>query len=180
MNDEKTPAQGEPSGRAVIAAPADRYIHSDVFQRLVENPGDIPGLVAYGIYQTRKREWIDTYKKERGRSPSEEEVKNYSFGWRDGSLEALRGEAEADMFRFAEAIMQNKIHQMIGDAFNERTVQEIGDLKGLVRSCSGYRHHIVGHVAGFGVLVVIAAFIGFVFAHEPSLREAVGWIFQSK
>jgi hypothetical protein len=177
VSDEKTRAPGEEPHHALVAV-EDRYIHSDIFERLVRGPEDIPGLVAYGIYQTRKREWLDEYKKERHHFPSLEEVRNYSFGWRDGSLESLRGEAEADMFRFAETVMKTKIDEMRGAAFNIRTIHEIDDLKKIVRQCGSYRHHIIGHVIGFVALVIVVAGVAFVLAHEPSIREVAGWMFR--
>jgi hypothetical protein len=61
VSDEKTLSTGVPAGRVVGAG--DRYIHSEIFDRLVHGPNDIPGLVAYGIYQTRKRTYINDCKK---------------------------------------------------------------------------------------------------------------------
>jgi hypothetical protein len=177
VNDEKTRGSGESDSHRALVAVEENHIHSDVFERIVGGSDDIPGLVAYGIYQIRKREWIEEYQKERGHLPTREEVRNYSFGWRDGSLDSLRGEAEADMFRFAESVMKKKIAEMEGVAFNLRTVNEIADLKRLVRHCGGYRHHIVGHVIGFLVLVALAAAGAFAVAHEPTLREFVEWLF---
>ena len=95
-------------------------------------------------------------------------------------LESLRGEAEADMFRFAETVMGSKIEEMMGTALNARTINEIAGLKAEMRRCASYRHHIVGHVIGFGVLVIIVAFIAFIRAHEPSLRDIIDWFFKPR
>jgi hypothetical protein len=175
--DSPTASTSDSHSRALVAAD-DHYIHSDIFQKLVKSSNDIPGLVAYGIYQIRKREWIEKYENTHRHPPGRDEVKNYSFGWGDGALNSLRGEAEADMFRFTEKIMAKKIEEMKSTAFNVRAINEVDDLKKLMRRCGSYRHHIVGHVIGFGVLVVIVAVLALVWAHEPSLREVINWFFR--
>ena len=69
MNDPKLPVSGdqrdEQSNRAVVTATVeDRYVHSNVFARLVRDQNDLTGLVAYGLYKIRKREWIDKHESE--------------------------------------------------------------------------------------------------------------------
>ena len=113
---------------ANCATAEDRYIHSDIFVRLVRDKDDIPGLVAYGIYQIRKREWIDKHQREYGCLPSREDVKKYSFGWGDGALEALRQEAEGDMYRFAESVVEARLDELMSTAFNTKTTDTSSDL----------------------------------------------------
>ena len=74
-------------------AQQNRYIHSDIWDRLVQSPTDITGLVAYGVYQTRKREWIAACLGRDNALPSEASVKEYSFSIRDSQLESLRSDA---------------------------------------------------------------------------------------
>jgi hypothetical protein len=81
------------------------------------------------------------------------------------------------MFRFTDAVMQQQTEQMMRTAFAARAVNELADLKKEIREAASLRHHVIGHIAGFSALVLIAAVVGFIIAHEPSLREIVGWIF---
>ena len=78
---------------------SDRYIHSDVWDRLVRAPDDLPGIVAYGVYQQRKRQWISDCVKKDGCMPAVPDVKGFSFSFRDNALLSLREEAEGTLFR---------------------------------------------------------------------------------
>jgi hypothetical protein len=178
VDEKNTPedAQAERPSLPVVAE--DRYVHSEVFDRLVKGPNDLPGLIAYGIYQIRKRAWIDACKSKHGLIPSVEELKSFSFGFQADALASLRDEAEGSMFRFAENVMNKRTEEMMQTAFDSRVIAEIEDLKKQIRHVGSYRHHIVGHLIGFAVLVFVAAFFGFALTHEPSLRDAVGWMFR--
>jgi hypothetical protein len=59
------------------------------------------------------------------------------------------------------------------EAFNNRTVQELGTLRGAIKKISGYRHHVVGHVIGFFVLVALFWIVLLAIKYEPSVREFV-------
>lgn len=180
MSDTKLPAESEPKPHQSLVTVEDRYIHSDIFDKLVRGEHDIPGLVAYGLYQIRKREWIAKHQREFSCLPVLDDVKKFSFGWGDGALEALRQEAEADMFRFTESIIDSQSEELMSNAYNAKTVAEIEDLKKLIRRKTGYRHHIAGHVVGFAVLVVITALVLFGIKHEPSLASVVDMINPAK
>jgi hypothetical protein len=178
VNDPKLPVTGEDATRALVVTPPaeDRYIHSDIFERLVRDQDDIPGLVAYGIYQIRKREWVDKHEKQYGCLPPRDDVKKYSFTWGDGALDSLRHEAEARMFRFAENVVESQYNDLMKNAFNEQTVTELGEVKKLVQKQGGFLHHIIGHIVGFVALVFITALVLYAIGHEPSISGAVDWI----
>jgi hypothetical protein len=127
VSDPKLPASGEsPSHQAVVAV-EEHTLHSDIYDRLVSGPDDVPGMVAYGIYQIRKREWITFHKQRFDCWPTSEEVRKYSLSLRDNAVDALRQEAEADMYRFAEVIMHDRLREMARTAFNERTLRSLRD-----------------------------------------------------
>jgi hypothetical protein len=165
-----------PSDASDQVSGAERYIHSDIFDRLVKDGNDIVGLVAYGLYQQRKRAWIDDFRSQRHRVPSEQELKDYSFGHREDALGALRQEAEGSLFGFSEELIDARIGELKDQAFNARTLSELTDLKGRINHLGGYWHHIVGHLAGFVCLVGIAVVFALIVAFEPSIRELFLWI----
>ncbi len=117
-----------PPNNAAAEAPAtepeppkhDRYVHSDVFDKLIDDDDDLVGLVAYGLYQLRKREWVAAHLAKNGRSPSEDDVKAYSFHFQEGSLDALTHEAEGIMYRYGEEYVQGRLPELQQVAFNER------------------------------------------------------------
>lgn len=51
-----------------------------VFQRLVNDDGDIAGLVAYSIYKQNKLDWLRAFEATRGRAPDEAELTAYIIG----------------------------------------------------------------------------------------------------
>lgn len=175
MSDPKIPVDGEAPRHQALVAVEEQSLHSDIYDRLVRGPDDIPGLVAYGIYQIRKREWIQEHKKRFSCVPTLDEVRKYSFSQRNSTLDSLRHEAEASMYRFAEVFMRDRIDEMEHEAFNERAITEFGELQTLIKRRSGYRHHIVGHVVGFGVLVAIAAVVLWALGHEPTIGAVLDW-----
>jgi hypothetical protein len=151
--DEKSTIDDGEGHHQPLAVVDERYIHSEIFARLVKGRNDLPGIIAYGIYQTRKRAWIEAYKTRHGALPTVDELKGFSFGFQDDALAALREEAEGDMFRFAETLMNERTSEMMKTAFDARVIAEVESLRVQVRGVGRYRHHVVGHLIGFAVLV---------------------------
>lgn len=153
----------------------ERYIHSDIFERLVgDHTNDLPGLIAYGIYQSRKRAWIDVHRETRGDVPSVDELKTYSLSFQQDALDSLRSEANGYMFRFAENIMAQRTTEMMKSALDARVAMEISNLQAEMKKCQSLRHHILGHVCGFATLVAVGAFFAFLLGYEPSLHKILG------
>lgn len=165
--------RSEPSGgKAISILPeTSRYIHSNIFDRLQTEPHDLVGLVAYGLYQRRKREWIDSFEIAEKRSPTEDEVKAYCFTFNDSVLNDLRRQATNLIFRVSEEFANERLPEMQQEAFNARTTSELVKLNTAIKHISGYRHHIVGHVIGFFVLVLLVWLALFVLHHEPVVSQ---------
>lgn len=51
-----------------------------VFGRLVQDDGDIAGLVAYSIYKQHKLDWLRAFEQAKGRAPGEAELFSYIIG----------------------------------------------------------------------------------------------------
>ncbi|MCJ2025103.1 hypothetical protein [Methylobacterium sp. J-067] len=155
---------------ADIPPPAvnDRYIHSDVFERLVLESGDLAGLVAYGYYQQRKRQWIDACKA-KGAPPTEQQIKDFAFGFQEDQLKALKSEAEGTLFRFGESMIESRMADMQETVYNAKTTEELTKLKSKIEHISGYKHHIVGHVVGFVVLLFLAFTFNYIITYEPHI-----------
>jgi hypothetical protein len=155
---------------------AQRYIHSDLFERLVKDADDLVGLVAYGLYQQRKREWMAAHEKMRGSAPTEDDLKAHALNYQQSMIDAIKTEAEGILFAFSDEIMEAKKPQMISDALNARTTEELASLRSSIRKISSYRHHIIGHVIGFFVLVGLVVAVTLAIKYEPHLRDWVGVI----
>lgn len=48
-----------------------------IYEKIVNEPDDTAGLIAYGIYKRRKIEYIHKFREEHGRGPGEEELKHF-------------------------------------------------------------------------------------------------------
>lgn len=155
---------------------ANRYVHSDIFERLVKDADDLVGLVAYGLYQQRKREWMAAHEKTRGSPPTEDDLKAHALNYQQSMIDAIKAEAEGILFAFSDEIMEAKRPQMMADALNARTIEELSGLHLSIRKVSSYRHHIIGHVIGFFVLVGLVIAVTLAINYEPHLRDWVGLI----
>src|SRR5207302_1008283 len=127
--------------------------HSDIFDRLAaDNEGDLIGLIAYGIYQRRKRAWMKDFCGSNGRHPNAEERGAYAFGYRQDAIESLRGDAESVMAEFAEQAIEERTAEMQANALDAETHEVLTSINRQLTELGGYWHHIVGHMIGFAVL----------------------------
>jgi hypothetical protein len=68
---------GELAPTAVARDDSDR---NPIFDELIAGSGEIAGLVAYSLYKQNKRDWLDAFKKQTGRLPTEAETRSYIIG----------------------------------------------------------------------------------------------------
>ena len=155
-----------------------RYIHSEMWDRLVESEEDLPGVVAYGLYQRRKREWIGYYKSHHGHLPPEDQVKNYSAGQRDTATRALKEEARGVLFRFGAQYAQEQLPELQRQALNAATLEKISEFDGkltIIRERLEHRtslgYHLRTHITAFFIVVGLLALIAFAGSYELSPKE---------
>src|SRR5690242_9532554 len=116
------PGSVEPTAGLPSGALPERRIHSEVFDRCVKREDDLPGLVAYAIYQQRKRAWIKGCLERHRRYPTEEEIKNYSaVFYEEPQINSMKREADAILAEFAGVIGERRALEMQEQAFNART-----------------------------------------------------------
>src|SRR5260370_25905521 len=148
MSDPDHTVTALPLPAASSAAQSD-FGHSDIFDRLsASNDGDLIGLMAYGLYQRRKRAWMEDFRATEGRYPNTKEKQAYAFSYRADAIEALRRDAEAIMAAFADQAIDQRIHEMRTDALAAETHQVITQIHRRLGEIGGYWHHIVGHLVG--------------------------------
>jgi hypothetical protein len=150
--------------------------HSDIFERLGASSNDLTGLVAYGLYQLRKRSWIGAFHEKYGRYPTPEERGGYAFSLRDDAVEALRAEAEGVMAAFVNQAIEDQAQELRGEAVAAETRSVLSEINSKLAHLGGYWHHILGHLVGFVILVGIAAIFVLLIAFEPSLEKIFHWI----
>ena len=74
------PTRAEPAASVAAVAAADRNDRNSVFAHLVQDDGDIAGLVAYSIYKQNKLDWLRAFEDAKGRAPDENELASYIIG----------------------------------------------------------------------------------------------------
>lgn len=79
--------------------------YNAIFERLVDGPEDLAGMVAYGRYKWAKREWLIEHQERRGRPPSADELRHYREHWTDSQLGALIDTAEGALTAFTSAVL---------------------------------------------------------------------------
>lgn len=48
-----------------------------IYSKLVSDPGDVVGLLAYSIYKQHKIEFIEDFKKKKGSAPTDADIENF-------------------------------------------------------------------------------------------------------
>ena len=177
---ESVPAPSSPP--PVVVAPA-RYIHSGVWDSLVQGPDDLAGMVAYGLYQQRKREWIASCQERDKCLPSEAAVKDFSFTYRGTVIVALRDEADGLLYRFSADLSESQLPDMIRHSFNQRAVEEVSEFRReltafrkYLRDRTGYTHHLMTHVVGFLSIAGLIALVTLAAEFDNGPRQIVDGI----
>lgn len=149
--------------------------HSDIFTRLAAKD-DLIGLVAYGVYQRRKRTWMDDFRKECGRYPDWPERRAYAFGHRQDAIDALKDEAESILGAFAQKAIDDRAGELQAEALGAETRSVLRQINTRITKLGGYGHAIIGHVLGFITLVGLVVLLALALRFEPTLEKAYQWI----
>ena len=80
--------------------------YNAVFERLVTDPQDIEGFIAYGLYKQAKREWLIQFREATGRTPTPGELDAYTSHWTDTALQSLRENAESALSAYAQTAIE--------------------------------------------------------------------------
>src|ERR1700686_3307400 len=147
--------------------------HSDIFERLSANDDadDLIGLIAYGIYQRRKRAWMKDFCDTHNRFPTNEERHAYAFSYRQDAIQALRSDAESIMAAFAQGAIEERTNEMQTDALAAETHEVLTKINRRITEIGGYWHHIVGHLVGFGALAGLVFAVTLIVRYEPTLDK---------
>lgn len=167
---------GDPPPALPRASPSGDPGHSDIFDRLhAKNDSSLVSIVAYGLYQREKRAWIADFCKQNGRYPDQKEREAFSFGYREPALDALCTDAEGALVSFAEEIIEQRIDEMRTEALDREIRDTLDSINGKIRKLESYKHHIIGHLLGFCVLVGLVAILALIINFEPTLESIYHW-----
>jgi hypothetical protein len=84
------------------------------------------GLIAYGLYEEARREWVDAFNIREKRYPSAEEVKGYEGSWTASRLDGLKNAAVQLLASYADVIATHVEVQTLRDAQRRGFARELG------------------------------------------------------
>lgn len=102
-----------------------------IFPRFFKDSDDqqpkLVGLIAYGLYEEARREWVDTLKAREGRYPNLDELRAYESSWTASRLDGLKNAAIQILASYADTISSEVETQALHRALRG------GFIKGVVR-----------------------------------------------
>ena len=91
-----------------------------IFEQLVGTSageqGRLQGIVAYGLYETAKREWASKIKELNSRPPNDDELGQYAATWTESRLDGVRGQADQVLAAYADYVVSEAKPNILRDA----------------------------------------------------------------
>jgi hypothetical protein len=115
---------GAPEDRTAQTSPVD-----PVFPRFFRN-GEEPqhklvGLIAYGLYEEARREWVDDFKGREKRFPTPEELRAYEGSWTASRLDGLKNAAVQILASYADTLAREVENQALRGALRGGFVRSV-------------------------------------------------------
>jgi hypothetical protein len=100
-----------------------------VFPRFFRN-GEEPqhklvGLIAYGLYEEARREWVDDFKGREKRFPTPEELRAYESSWTVSRLDGLKNAAVQILASYADTLAREVENQALRGALRGGFVRSV-------------------------------------------------------
>ena len=100
--------------------------HNPIFTKLVvESDDKLLGMVAYGIYKTSKREWIQSVQGTQGRGPTPEELSAYAATWTPQLILNATDAATSALAEFASGAIDEARPNILKDALKGNAVRSV-------------------------------------------------------
>ncbi len=91
----------------------------------VEENDRIPGLIAYGLYKTAKREWASGVWENQRRRPNESELAAYERTWTSSQIEGKRDQARNILSVYADNVIEAATPAIEKDALQGTGVRAV-------------------------------------------------------
>ena len=100
--------------------------HNPIFTKLVVDGDDkLRGMVAYGIYKTSKREWIQAFADEHGRPPMAAELSAYAGTWTPQLIQNATDAATSALAEFASGAIDEARPAILKDALKGDAMRSV-------------------------------------------------------
>jgi hypothetical protein len=88
-----------------------------VYERLVESDEDLIGLLAVGLCEQHRMDWLARFRDQTGREPTPDQSDVFLAGVLvDRQLEAYRGRATEALARYADTVLETQLPQVAQNA----------------------------------------------------------------
>lgn len=147
-----------------LASPSGQNRYNEVYEKLVTEPGDLVGMIAYALYKDSKRDWLQRFEQEEGRRPDVGETFNgYVRAQGAGELARLRNQAEDLLAEYAGVVVKEITPEIRENALQAEALTEAKRLNADVERNTRWYKGIGSNVAGAFVysllLIVMVIFL---------------------
>lgn len=142
-----------------------------IYSKLVAGPGDLVGLIAYGLYKREKIEFIAGFKGDHSKDPGDLDLAAFhSFTNTESRLETYRSQAEEILASFSQKMLEEKTREL-QDEYENTLIEE---LKKAQPFWKGVGQNLVSSVA---TLAIIALFFLIIWSVRFGVSDTLGAIF---
>ncbi|SMC89677.1 hypothetical protein [Rhizobium sp. RU36D] len=133
-------------------------LSESVLDFYVEGDDDLIGLLAYGLYERQKRDWVVSHRRRNsGRTPSQEEIAAVTSNYLSQDLRhTLRERAAHILTSYAETYVEAIEPDIRIATLNTEALRQARDLEESARRGSSFWRHV--RVAFFAVLFLAIVF----------------------
>lgn len=138
--------------------------YNHIYKKLVEDENDLIGHIAYSIYKANKIEFIEKFKEEHGKLPSEDEIKPFhDFSCTESTISLYKMKSEAIVYDFIEEVQNGYKKDMEEDYIHKQNQHLAGIIEPLKpKWWKQFLHSFIASLIGAFVFALIVAFVGII------------------
>lgn len=108
---------GEGNEPADETAQADDEYYNPIFEKLIAAPsGPLTGAVVYALYKVAKREWVQEFRRNNDRRPTDLEFRTHTATQTDSVLNSYIAQADQMIGRYAQIVVNDARPRIVEDA----------------------------------------------------------------
>lgn len=152
--------------------------YNHIYKKLVEDENDLIGHIAYSIYKANKIEFIEKFKEEHGKLPSEDEIKPFhDFSCTESTISLYKMKSEAIVYDFIEEVQNGYKKDMEEDYIhkqNQHLAGIIEPLKPMDKKKQFWRGVWQSAVGSFFLMLALAALMFFFIMSSHEYTFTIG------
>lgn len=133
--------------------------YNRTYERLVNDPNDLVGLLAYALYKQSKRDWLTRYKQKDSSGPSLSEMQAYAEHFGDDDLRRFRDEAQTTLYEFAQTFLEDRLPSIKNDIVKAEITPLLADLEETVKSRTSFKSALEANLAASLIITGVTAIL---------------------